>query len=223
MFVGGIGQAAYGASQGDYTSVIGLGLSVGLGFALSRSSLGAGRLAGDTTLDQLKFSEDAYGQKFSDINELVHEIALSTLAQHNPDSVAANREYAGLIYRNGGNFGSTRASIGPVCPARGNCSSSPFAMLGDVPDGGSIVAYWHTHGRASGSVTFDFFSRMDVSLANHIGTEYGGIGGYVGTPAGNAYFIRAGVMPNPGAYLNDAAFVSAIRRTQQFIGKVPVR
>ncbi len=40
MFVGGIGQAVHGASQGNYTGVIGLGLSVGLGFALAQGANG---------------------------------------------------------------------------------------------------------------------------------------------------------------------------------------
>jgi hypothetical protein len=90
-----------------------------------------------------------------------------------------------------------------------------------TPPGSKLLAYWHTHGATSGTHTFDFFSEADVNLANYVGNNYGALGGYVGTPAGNAYFIGANVL-NPANYPANQLY-PAIRSTQRFVGHVGIR
>jgi hypothetical protein len=179
----------------------------------------AGRAGGVGDIDQLAFAEAEYGQKFGVAPSTVDTVALATLDEYNPISVSQNREYAGLIYRRGGAVGVTPGAPGQPCTSSG-CSSQPFLMKPHVPSGANILASWHTHGASSGGFTFDFFSRDDVLLANYIGNTYGGLGGYVGTPAGNAYFIGANVL-NPASYPASQLY-PAIIRTQRFVGHVAV-
>jgi len=198
--------------------------SGGTGFALHDDSAQggngtAGRAGGMSNTDQLALAENEYGQKFRAAPGTADTVALATLDQYNPISVSQNREYAGLMYERGGAVGVTPGAPGQPCTSSG-CSSQPFLMKSAVPSGARILAYWHTHGAASGGFTYDFFSEADVNLANYVGNIYGGSGGYVGTPAGNAYFIGANAL-NPTNYSANQLY-PAIIRTQRFVGHVDV-
>jgi RHS repeat-associated protein len=59
LFVSGLGQAAYGLSQDNYSGVIGLGVSIGVGFAMSQGADGA-----LTQSDQLRMNASAFDQRF---------------------------------------------------------------------------------------------------------------------------------------------------------------
>jgi len=60
LFVSGLGQAGYGASQGDFTGVIGLGVSIGMGFALAQGANG-----GISQQEQLNLGAEQFGLRFS--------------------------------------------------------------------------------------------------------------------------------------------------------------
>jgi hypothetical protein len=175
-----------------------------------------GQSGGLSDADQLAFASAEYDQRFGPSPGTVDAVALATLDEYNPISVSQNREYAGLTYEYGGSVGVTPGAPGAACTSTG-CSSYPMVWARHLPTGSRILAYWHTHGGPPpAGFSSDFFSPADVNLANTVG------GGYVGTPAGNAYFIRAGAIPNPPNYLTNQ-FLQTITQTQRYLGPVPVR
>jgi uncharacterized Zn-binding protein involved in type VI secretion len=120
--------------------------------------------------------------------------ARAALQVANPESIKANREYAGLIYRGAdGQYYYT----GPIQGS--DQGANPHAA--PVPPGGAVVGDYHTHGdystadpatgaavRTSDPKLDDFnsdgFSTTDKSGIASDGAGVPGYAGYLGTPSG---------------------------------------
>jgi uncharacterized Zn-binding protein involved in type VI secretion len=122
------------------------------------------------------------------------DAAKAALTSVNPTSIAENREYGGLIYKDDatGKFGYTEPVAGGVM------GFNPDSVT--VPDGTTQVGDFHTHGDYS---TMDFmgnlvrtsdpsrdvlncdnFSMLDQMGIGHDGAGRPGYAGYLGTPSG---------------------------------------
>jgi RHS repeat-associated protein len=128
--------------------------------------------------------------------------AVAALEEANPQSIADNLEYGGLIYEEGGDYHFTEPQRGT--PTGYNTSSArPL-----VPKTGTIVGDYHTHGDYSHQVggnvvrttaAMDAFNSNNFSAADIRGITADAVGipsyrGYLGTPSGvfRAYDPHAG-------------------------------
>jgi len=119
--------------------------------------------------------------------------AKAALGSANPKSIAANKEYGGLIYRDAtGKYGFTTPSAGS------GTSFDPYAI--SVPKGTTLVGDYHTHGDYSiadaagnpmrtSNPAKDVFDSDNFSTADLMGigrdaTKMPGYKGYLGTPSG---------------------------------------
>ncbi len=101
------------------------------------------------------------------------QVAFNTVNSINPTSVAENREYGGMVYRNSdGSF----AATGPI---RGQLANVDPGGPSSVPGGTVATASWHTHGGNDPRYLNEEFSSADFSYS-----EFFGIDGYLGTPLG---------------------------------------
>lgn len=144
--------------------------------------------------------------------------ARGVLDEYNPLSVAEDQEYAGLIYQTeGGSVKSTPGIPGGLCEG-GPCGSNPWDALPHVPEGATILADWHTHGAfnpAQPDISYEYFSSGDVRGINSDANRYPDYrGGYLGTPAGRAYFYQAGTL-NYTDYS-----VQRIQEVQRRVGRI---
>ncbi|HEU4881014.1 MAG TPA: RHS repeat-associated core domain-containing protein [Longimicrobium sp.] len=123
-------------------------------------------------------------------------VAREALDRVNPISVAADVEYAGLIYEMpDGTFGTT-AAVGGL-PCNGSpCGSDPRHARGLVPAGATVRGDYHTHAAYNASqpnISYEYFSGGDWAGINADGARLSSyLGGYLGTPSGQAYFYAPG-------------------------------
>ncbi len=103
------------------------------------------------------------------------DLVQSTLAQLQPVSFAHNREYCGMLAKDGA------GKLFVVDPVQGAASwcEPPY-----VPDGSIPVASFHTHGAFEYDTPAEFPSVTDVEA-----DEAEGIDGYVATPGGRLWYI----------------------------------
>ena len=78
---------------------------------------------------------------------------------YNPLSIRQDREYMGTIYRSGHYFGYT-----VFANARG---ADRFSFTVPAQQRRAVVAFWHTHGRAS--PLHQYFSQVDTRLVKQLG------------------------------------------------------
>jgi uncharacterized Zn-binding protein involved in type VI secretion len=119
--------------------------------------------------------------------------AIAALSEANPQSIAANQEYGGLIYRNAdGTYGYTVPSPGD------GTSFNPSSV--SAPPGATVVGDYHTHGdysvsgadgnpqRTSDPARDDYnsdnFSRSDIRGIRNDAAGNPDYRGYLGTPSG---------------------------------------
>ncbi|RMF38899.1 MAG: DUF4329 domain-containing protein [Alphaproteobacteria bacterium] len=120
------------------------------------------------------------------------EAAKAALDAANPQSIADNREYGGLVYRNpDGTYGYTNPSGGT------GTGFNPHAI--SAPPGATVVGDYHTHGDysvvgpngpvrtsdpAQDSYNSDNFSSADINGINADAAGNPEYRGYLGTPSG---------------------------------------
>jgi hypothetical protein len=113
-------------------------------------------------------------QQRSESHASADEAARAILNRMNPLSIQENREYGGYVYRrHDGRYGVTT-------PIAGDFGYTPFPDPAAVlPERGTLVATWHTHGAAVEGIVSEFFSSQDMRLNQHHGVD-----GYLATPSG---------------------------------------
>ncbi|GAB2197552.1 RHS repeat domain-containing protein [Sessilibacter sp. MAH4] len=112
-----------------------------------------------------------------------HDAARHASTQVLKKSISEDIEYGGMIYRNNdGTFGYT----GPIKDEEGSVDPGGTES---VPEGTSVVAYWHTHGADNPDYDNENFSNYyDEEYEEWVGDipyyDYFKIDGYVATPKG---------------------------------------
>ncbi len=117
------------------------------------------------------------------------QVAFSVINTINPTSVAENREYGGMVYRNSdGSFGAT----GPI---RGELANVDPGGPSSVPGDTQATASWHTHGGNDPHFLNEEFSSADLSYS-----KFFSIDGYLGTPFGKflLYDVNSNVVTQLG-------------------------
>jgi RHS repeat-associated protein len=131
--------------------------------------------------------------------------AYAALSEANPQSIAENREYGGLIYQESdGDYHFTK-------PARGTPTgfTPTAAVKAQVPAGAPVVGDYHTHGdysrpvgnlvvrttKALDAYNSDYFSGRDIRGITADGLGIKAYRGYLGTPSGvfRAYHPASGL------------------------------
>ncbi|CAN0445734.1 unnamed protein product, partial [Ectocarpus fasciculatus] len=123
------------------------------------------------------------------------DAAVDALAHYNPYSTQENREYAGLIYEWLGHFFATPGYPGGICNP--NCSSNPYAAIGDVPNHAIIIGYYHTHGGHHAPDLLNAgiytFSRGDIRVTNQHGPYQFA---YMANPFDRVFRYDSGTLPD---------------------------
>lgn len=107
-------------------------------------------------------------------------------------SVAENREYGGLVYRDGdGQIHATEA-VGGFTQSDGRLAFNPSDAEHLVPDGAEVIGDYHTHGRAGQNQQFSNFSLGDIQGINNDNDRNAAYaGGFLVNPQGDLSFYGA--------------------------------
>ncbi|GIW44743.1 MAG: hypothetical protein KatS3mg077_2025 [Candidatus Binatia bacterium] len=216
LAVVGLASGGYGVAEaarnGMYASAVvgALLLAAGAYRVLSGNrSVGAGKNPGKgsrglSTEEQLNFARQHFGLRFGG-NFRVYDVpiipgygdpdsaALAVLTRVNPQSIAENTEYGGLIYRERDGFFDFTPPLGGTPNA---VELEPAYAL--LPTGAQVTGFYHTHAdygwnfggtivRGAGPVDgfgSDFFSLPDLRTFHSVAEWKDFFRGYLGTPSG---------------------------------------
>ena len=153
-------------------------------------------------------------------------VAKRVLKRYNQRSIDENREFGGLIFVYMGQISSTPPKAGDTC-TEAKCEVNTWDQMVFVPAGANVIASFHTHGAPgpSGNNGGEAFSVDDARGQFTVGRQSaafpGYLGGYLGTPGGAMYFIRAdAISRREFESLSYAALEALVRERQQYLGRI---
>ncbi len=208
MFVGGLGQAGYGATQEDYGGLLSIGIGLSLGAILARGARPSAQRANRSRTGGRPSTSSGQRPPADILRE-----ARDWANQYNPPSVSGDQEIGAIFYRDNGIVGET-PPVFASCPPGGSCSLSMTPALADVPASATELWAIHTHGAAPPSAPelFSGFSEGipgDVFFVNNADPRVQG--GFLGTPQGRLRYIASNVIPD--SKLTDTRLISSMTTT----------
>jgi len=112
--------------------------------------------------------------------DTIDEAAIHFLSIYNAESVRDNIELGGYLYLTADGFYTSTRIL------RGEHGSLHFPHPDQlVPDGGQVVASWHTHGAEMPGIVSETFSPQDINLNHKFDID-----GYLATPSGQLKHYR---------------------------------